>query len=224
MPTTARRSSARATAFREALSLDDVSPMLLEEVPRAFSDPAWTFEIKFDGYRVLAGADKAGVRLKSRNGADATGWFPEVATALRAVAAKRMIVDGEVCVLDELGRSDFDRLHARARRRTYDPSEPVVYCVFDTLAAGGRSVIAEPLLVRKKFLSALRDLPHILVVDHIPEQGEAFYRHALELKLEGLVAKRLDAPYQPGVRTRDWLKIKRPGAVPAKRFDRSGLR
>jgi len=224
VPITARRSSVRPAAGPTDVSLDDLSPMLLDEVPRAFSDPAWTFEIKFDGYRVLAAADRSGVRLKSRNGADATGWFPEVAQALQAVASRRLIVDGEVCVLDDLGRSDFDRLHARARRRAYDPSEPVVYCVFDTLAAGGKSVISQPLLARKKFLAALRDLPNILVVDHIPGEGEAFYRHAVELKLEGLVGKRLDAPYQPGIRSRDWVKIKRPGAVPAKRFDRSGTR
>ena len=222
MPTTARRTSVGPAATPLGLTLDDVSPMLLEEAPVAFSDPEWTYEIKFDGYRMLASADRAGVRLKSRNGADATGWFPEVASALAHVTSKRLIVDGEVCVLDSLGRSDFDRLHARARRRTADPDEPVVYCVFDVLAAGGKSLIDQPLLVRKKFLAALRDLPHVMVVDHIPCEGEALYRLALELHLEGLVAKRIAAPYRPGVRSSDWLKIKRPGAVPAKRFDRSG--
>jgi bifunctional non-homologous end joining protein LigD len=82
-------------------------------------------------------------------------------------------------------------------------------------------VIDQPLLVRKKFLSALRNLPHVMVVDHIPTEGEALFRLAVELKLEGLVAKRLAAPYRPGVRSWDWLKIQRPGAVPAERFDRS---
>lgn len=74
----------------------------------------------------VAAAARACVRLKSRNGADATTWFPEITAALATVASKRLIVDGEVCVLDELGRSDFDRLHAGARRRRFVEGEPVV--------------------------------------------------------------------------------------------------
>ena len=108
--------------------------MLLGEVPKPFSDPAWGFELKFDGYRILASADPAGVKLKSRNGADATRWFPEIVAALQAVAPRRLIVDGEMCVLDDIGRSDFDRLHARARKRGPDPSQPVVFCVFDGIS------------------------------------------------------------------------------------------
>jgi bifunctional non-homologous end joining protein LigD len=194
--------------------------MLFEEAPRPFSDPAWTFEIKFDGYRVLAASDETGVKMKSRNGADAAPWFPEVAESLRSVASRRIILDGEVCVLDELGRSDFNRLQARARRRRFLAAEPVVFCVFDVLAVGGASVMERPLHERKTNLSALRLLPHILVVDDIPEHGELFYRHAVALELEGLVAKRLASTYQPGIRSKDWLKIKRPGAIPAARFRR----
>lgn len=196
--------------------------MLLGEVPKPFSDPAWGFELKFDGYRILASADSAGIKLKSRNGADATRWFPEIVGSLKAVASRRLIVDGEMCVLDDIGRSDFDRLHARARKRGPDPSQPVVYCVFDVLAVKGKDVMGKPLLERKKLLDPLRGLPGVLVVDYIAGEGEALYQHVLSLKLEGLVAKRLDSPYRPGVRSLDWLKIKRPGAVPAKRFNRSG--
>ena len=204
-----------------APALSDLSPMLLSEIPRPFSDSAWGFEIKFDGYRILAAAGAEGVKLKSRNGADASRWFPEITSTLKAVASRRLIVDGEVCVLDDIGRSDFDRLHARARKRGPDSGEPVVFCVFDVLASQGKSVMDRPLIARKKLLAPLRGLPGVLVVDHIPEEGEALYQHVLALKLEGLVAKRLDSLYQPGVRSMDWLKIKRPGAVPAKRFNRS---
>ena len=76
--------------------------------------------------------------------------------------------------------------------------------------------------MRFVLLDPLRGLPGVLVVDYIAEEGEALYQQVLTLKLEGLVAKRLDSPYRPGVRSLDWLKIKRPGAVPAKRFNRSG--
>lgn len=205
-----------------APNLADLSPMLLGEATKPFSDPAWGFELKFDGYRILASADASGVQLKSRNGADATAWFPEIGDALKVLAARRLIVDGEMCVLDDIGRSDFDRLHARARKRRADPSQPVVFCAFDVLAAKGKSVMGRPLIERKKLLDPLRGLPGVLVVDYVAEEGEALYQHVLALKLEGLVAKRLDSPYRPGVRSLDWLKIKRPGAVPAKRFNRSG--
>lgn len=205
-----------------APSLSDLSPMLLGEVRRPFSDPAFGYEIKFDGYRVLASAGAEGVKLKSRNGADASRWFPEITSTLKAVAGRQLILDGEVCVLDDIGRSDFDRLHARARKRGPDAGEPVVYCVFDILVMRGKSVMDKPLIARKKLLAPLRGLPGVLVVDQVPGEGEALYQYVLALKLEGLVAKRLDSPYRPGVRSMDWLKIKRPGAVPAKRFDRSG--
>lgn len=206
-------------------SFADLSPMLLSEAARPFSDAAWGFELKFDGYRVLASMEATGaVKLKSRNGADATGWFPEIGASLKAVADRRFILDGEMCVLDDLGRSDFDRLHARARKRRADPSQPVVYCVFDVLAVKGESVMGRPLVERKKLLGPIRGLPGILVLDFIPEQGEALYEHVLALGLEGMVAKRLDSLYRPGERSPDWLKVKRPGAVPAKRFNRGGAR
>jgi bifunctional non-homologous end joining protein LigD len=81
-------------------------------------------------------------------------------------------------------------------------------------------VMDRPLYERRAYLEELfDDVPHVRVVDQVPEQGEAMYRAALELSLEGIVAKRLTSTYQPGVRSRDWLKIKRPGAVPAERFN-----
>lgn len=209
------------TVYRPPPALSGLSPMLLSNVARPFSDPGWGFEIKFDGYRLLAStSEDAGVRLQSRRGADATRWFPEIAASLASVSAQNMIVDGEVCILDEIGRSDFDRLHARARKRGPDPSEPVVFCVFDVLVSKGKSVMELPLVRRKQLLENLRGAERILVVDHLPVEGELLYKHVLALSLEGLVAKRLDSVYQPGIRTKDWLKIKRPGAVPAQRFSR----
>jgi bifunctional non-homologous end joining protein LigD len=82
-----------------------------------------------------------------------------------------------------------------------------------------RSVTHLPLLERKAFLyQLLIDVPHSLIVSEIPENGVGLFQAATELKLEGIVAQRLAAAYRPGVRTGDWLKIKRPGAVPAERF------
>ncbi len=93
--------------------------MLLSEHPMPFDLPGWMYEIKHDGYRVTAMFGSGAWRLRTRGGADATRWFPEVARSLAAVPGGPYITDGEVCVFDDLGRSDFDRLQARARRRRY---------------------------------------------------------------------------------------------------------
>ena len=96
------------------------------------------------------------VALKTRGGADATAWFPELAAALSNLPPGAHILDGEVTVLDEIGRSDFNRVHARAlRRRWYPGADPVVLCAFDLLAHKGQAIRALPIEERKR---RLRDL------------------------------------------------------------------
>jgi bifunctional non-homologous end joining protein LigD len=214
----------RKRPINAAPPLADISPMLLGERKAPFSDPDWLFSLKMDGYRLRAEADAGKVLLLTRGGADATRWFPEVVEGLRALPPGRHITDGEVCVLDSIGRSDFDLLHARAKQRGRKPgSAPVVYCVFDLLCYYGRNVMSEPLEVRQQLLEELwaGKPPSTLFLSSIPAKGEWLYQHALTLKLEGIVAKRLGTPYQAGERSGDWLKIRRPGAVPAQRFKRS---
>ncbi|WP_231909629.1 hypothetical protein [Cupriavidus nantongensis] len=125
-------------------------------------------------------------------------------------------------MLDDIGRSDFERLQSRARRRGwYRGAEPVVYCVFDILVGNGKDLRGQPLQRRKaalrKLLGSQRD--GLLYVDSI-EDGAWLYGHALALGLEGVVGKRTGSTYQAGERSSDWAKIKRPGAVPYKRFTR----
>jgi bifunctional non-homologous end joining protein LigD len=204
-----------------APGLLDIEPMLLGEVPRPFDEPRWTAELKYDGYRVLAGIEKAGVRLKSRNGADATKWYPE----LQSIGAlpSGTVLDGEVCVLDDIGRSDFMRLQARSRRRGRPPgSDPVVFCAFDVLVYRGRDLRANPLHDRKATLRGLLVEPpqSVLLVQDMPDKVEWLYHQAIALELEGIVAKRLDSVYLSGQRSNAWLKIKRPNAIPAQRFKR----
>lgn len=200
-----------------------LSPMLLADGRYPFSDPAWLFELKHDGYRVLASVDAGVARLRTRNGADCTGWFPEVASSLAEIGGGPHILDGEVCVLDDLGRSDFERLQDRARRRRYVlGGDEVVYCAFDLLVHAGKDVMAEPVERRKALLEKIvAGRPSLLYVGHVEGEGEWLYQQALALRLEGIVAKRKGSTYQPGARSRDWLKIKRPGAVPAERFRRA---
>ena len=94
--------------------------MLLAERPiPPFAEAGWIYEIKYDGYRLMAGVKDSVVQLVTRNGADATKWFPEVVAGLSGLRGGPHVLDGEVCVLDELDRSDFNRLQNRARRRRW---------------------------------------------------------------------------------------------------------
>ena len=134
--------------------------------------------------------------------------------------------DGEVCVLDEYGRSDFNRLQYRARPKCYYPQcEPVAYCMFDLLHAGGTSLVEVPLALRKSLLADLftpKPTHDLLVVDSLQGVGLELYALAVKYELEGLVANRCDSTYLSGERCELWRKLKRPGAVPAERFAHKG--
>ncbi len=201
-----------------ALTLADIQPMLAKRSQKLPRSGSWHFELKFDGYRMLAAT--APFALKTRGGADATAWFPELRMALADLPPGAHILDGEVAVLDDIGRSDFNRLHARALRRGwYRGADPVTLCAFDLLVHGGRDIRALPIEERKERLRALiSGVPAILFVDS-DQDGEWLYSVVLGLKLEGVVAKRAGSRYVTGV-SPDWLKIKRPGADAPGKFHR----
>jgi bifunctional non-homologous end joining protein LigD len=129
-------------------------------------------------------------------------------------------VDGEVCVFDEMGRSAIDRLRDRGIRGPYPGCPNVVYCIFDLLVHRGVDITQQPLLKRKAALAEIfktKLRPYVMYVDHY-ETGavQLFSDIVVPRKLEGLVAKRADSVYQPGTRSRDWVKVKR-SAIPAAR-------
>lgn len=197
------------------LQLEHLAPMLARparELPRSGS---WSFEFKYDGYRALCTRDQ----VRTRGGADATAWFPEVPAALAALPAGHHVLDGEVSVL-ERGVSNFTLLHERAmRRRWYAGAPPVVLCAFDLLVHADQDVRGLPIEERKARLAALvAGLPGILFVSGI-EDGRAAWAAVEALRLEGVVAKRAGSIYAAGP-SLDWLKIKRPGATQAGRFKR----
>lgn len=198
------------------VSLADVSPMLARRSVVLPRTGVWSFEPKFDGYRILATRDA----LKTRGGADATGWFPELVRALSGLPVGHHIIDGEVCVLDSIGRSDFNRLQARALRRCwYAGADPVVLCAFDLLVHAGIDIRAQPIEARKDRLRDLMaGLPGVLLVTGT-EDGAWLWSYVEALKLEGVVAKRAGSAYVAGL-SHDWLKVKRTGATPAGRFRR----
>lgn len=197
------------------MTLTIPAPMLATEGGRPFTSPEWLYEVKFDGYRCMARAGGGQpVELRTKSGADCTKWFPEVAALLAELPGGPHVIDGEACVLDDIGRSDFERLQARARRRRWVPgADPVTLCAFDVLFLNGRNVMPLPLVERKAMLQQLLTPlgRRILVVGDLPAEAELFDQAVLGARLEGFVAKRRESPYLPGVRSRDWLKIKREG-------------
>lgn len=201
-------------------------PMLLSEsAVSPLGKRGWIYEVKYDGWRLMAGAAAGKVHIRTRGGADYTHVFPELVDAIAALPGGPHILDGEGVILDEHGHSSFERFQDRAlpRRRPQSGADPVLFMVFDALMVDGRALIDEPVEVRKERLQqllsesggALRFVPHA-PWDH----GRSLYQQAKALNLEGLVAKRLGSVYKPGERTDDWQKVKVPGAVPPERFKR----
>lgn len=206
--------------------LDSIAPMLLDERPLDLAQPGWLYEIKIDGWRQLAEFGDGACLLKTKGGADATKWFPEISRSLATVPGGPHVVDGEIAVLDDLGRADFDRVQARGlRKRMYEGADLVTYCVFDLLVRGGISIMDQPLRKRKAALARLFKIPppRVLLVTHfLPEDNirRIFDEAVIPLKLEGLVGKRVDSVYESGVRSANWVKVKRKGAIPPGRFKR----
>ncbi len=197
-----------------AIAPKGFEPMLCHTADAPFSSPGWIYELKYDGYRLIAfgGAGKA--ELRYRSGQDATARFPEIAAAMRALPCPGVVLDGEVVVTDAEGKPVFNLLQQRAQLNRASEvmraaaALPATLFVFDLLGADGHDLRGLPLLERKAY--ARRLVPPVGPVryaDHIEEHGEAFLAAVLQKDLEGVVAKRADAPYR-GTRSRDWLKIK----------------
>jgi bifunctional non-homologous end joining protein LigD len=204
---------ARRGAPRRPVDPASVRPMLAESRDEPFSGAGWLFELKWDGWRALASRRGGEVRLSYRSGADGTAAWPEIAQALRALPCERFLLDGEIVVLDEEGRPAFQRLQRRAR---LDPAaaaraavaEPATLMAFDLLALGELDLRGLPLSDRKEALKRLlpREGP-VRYADHVEGEGEAFFAAVRARGLEGMVAKRADAPYRDG-RSPAWLKVR----------------
>jgi bifunctional non-homologous end joining protein LigD len=163
--------------------------------------PAWVHELKWDGFRVLARLEGGSVAMWSRNGLDATHRFPAVAAALpEALGGRDAVVDGEVCALDERGRPSFQLLQRGQGQ--------LAYFVFDVLELDGRAQLSRPLVERHAALRELVVEGGLVRVSETFEDGAALFAQATEERREGIMSKRTDSLYRPGVRTRDWVKVK----------------
>jgi bifunctional non-homologous end joining protein LigD len=199
------------TLGRSAVMPDFIPPMTASLSDRAFSDPAWLFEVKWDGYRVEAVVREGKVRLWTRNRGDAARYFPDLAAAPADwLAGSEAIVDGEVVALDEAGHPSFALLQARAGfQRERDIRVPIAYQVFDLLHLDGRSLLDEPLDARKARLrEVLAEHPTVRFAGHIDGDGESLFASVKATGLEGMMAKRRSSRYEPGRRSHAWLKVK----------------
>ena len=166
----------------------------------------WLFEIKYDGYRIVAYKDQKAVKLITRNGLDYTSKFPRLEKSIQKIAKDvPFVLDGEVVMFDTNGRSDFGLLQSAIRQG----KENVCYVAFDILALNGKDLRKTPLIKRKELLEKLLENieGNIIYSSHIAGKGKEFFNMAKKLNLEGVVAKKANSLYVCA-RSEDWLKIK----------------
>ncbi len=202
---------------RERLPLPaELIPMLASPgTPPVRDLAAWAVEMKWDGVRALALIEAGRLRLVSRTGKDVTATYPEVSALGHAVKHKQVLLDGEIVVLTG-GRADFEalqpRMHVTSPTQALRLAEqtPVTYLIFDVLQLDGRPLTALPYAERREILESI--IPNgggWLSPPTFPgEDLEAVRAASVANGLEGVVVKRLDSPYEPGTRSRNWLKIK----------------
>lgn len=195
------------------LRADDIELQLAEPRQQAFTQDGWIFELKLDGFRLLVERIGGVVRLVLRRGREATAAFPEITQVAAALPGPDFILDGELCIQDEHGKPIFQRL---LRRSTVTgardvaalaAAEPAVYFAFDLLMLDGKDLRGLPLAERKALLSGLVPKDgRVHLLDHVAKEGEALLALVKQQGLEGVMCKRLDAPYRGG-RGTAWLKV-----------------
>ncbi|HWW26917.1 MAG TPA: DNA ligase D [Caulobacter sp.] len=193
-----------ARPAKSAVLPDFVEPQLCKSLDRPPTGPGWAHEIKFDGYRVQLRVEDGRVTLRTRKGLDWTAKFAAIAEA--AADLPDSILDGEVVALDAAGQPDFAGLQAAL---SDGDSGDLIFFAFDLLAENGEDLRDLPLRERKARLEAMmgQDEPRLRFVDHFETAGDAVLLSACKLELEGIISKRLDAPYRSG-RSETWTKAK----------------
>jgi bifunctional non-homologous end joining protein LigD len=191
-----------------------VEAMHAEPHDEAFTRDGWIFELKLDGYRLIASKSKGEALLLTRNGNDYTEVFPEIARAVKALPVQECIIDGEVVVCDSKGLPSFPMLQRRGRLSSpIDVKRaavelPATFFAFDLLAFEDFDLRPLPLTERKQYLvDVVPKLGPLRALDHIEREGEAFLEQVTAMGLEGVIAKKSDSPYRKG-RSGHWLKIK----------------
>ncbi len=181
---------------------------LVDDVP---SGNDWLHEIKFDGYRALVAVAGEQVRIFTRSGLDWTDKFQPLAGAIAALDLPPALIDGEIVAFGPDGNPSFSALQSVLKRGhgAQRDDTPFHFFAFDLLSLEGQDIKALPQIERKERLEALLKsaTPPVQVADHVIGAGEALYRSMCEAGQEGIISKRIDAPYR-GDRTRNWVKVK----------------
>jgi bifunctional non-homologous end joining protein LigD len=206
-----------ADADREAMP-GRIVPMLARTGELPTEEEQWAYEIKWDGVRAIAYSTPGELRLESRNLNVITDKYPEIAGVGRALGSRSAVLDGEIVAFDRAGRPSFSalqqrmQLSSRAQARRQMKSTPVTYMIFDLLWLDGHSLMGLPYAERRERLSSLGlGGEHWQTPEHVVGHGRALLEASAEQRLEGVLAKRLDSRYEPGARSRSWVKIKTVG-------------
>jgi DNA ligase D-like protein (predicted ligase) len=182
-----------------------IPPMLLLRTQNLPEGPQWRYELKHDGYRAIAFKSAGKLFLRSRNDKDFAERYPEILEGLKKLPDET-VIDGEVVALDESGRPSFNALQNSA-----SSERELVYYVYDVMILAGKDVMADPFekrrtILEKKILPKLKE-----PVRYSRSLHEALTELVTAVKtsgLEGLVAKRVDSRYEPGVRSGAWQKMR----------------
>lgn len=181
----------------------DLAPMLATEGSVAnLKSSQWSFEGKWDGYRVLVDANHGKLNLRSRRGRDVTDEYPQFKALAADLADHHVILDGEAVALDDKGVPSFSEMQNRAR------STRVEYWAFDILHLDGRSLLRAKYSDRRRLLEALAEAGGIIVPAPLSGDGPEAMEHARKQRWEGVIAKKRDSTYQPGRRSSSWIKDK----------------
>lgn len=194
-------------AVRAALP-EKLSPQLATLVSALPSAGKWTYEIKFDGYRIMARVDKGKVRLITRGGQDWSSKMPQLVQEIKSLGLSSAWLDGEIVVLGESGTPDFNALQKAFDGRM--GSAPIQYFLFDLPFFQGYDLRDVELVARRQLLKALLDekgTEHVLYSADFEADATSVLQSACSMHLEGIIAKRADAPYASR-RTETWLKLK----------------
>lgn len=179
-------------------------PMLASLAKGPFDEPGWVYEVKWDGYRAVVGINKGAVSISSRNEKSFNEQFYPLYDVFKCWKLN-IVLDGEIVVIDEKGKSDFGKL----QNWRSEADGHLIFYAFDILWLEGYDLTGLPLTQRKEILQlVLPENESVRFSQDLKTTGTEAFRAASKLGLEGLIAKKEDSIYQPGVRTRAWMKVK----------------
>lgn len=183
-------------------------PMLLSSREEAFDSEDYIFEIKWDGYRCISFIDRSSIILQSRNGNLLNKNFPELSEIYKAITSKKVILDGEICYIDNEGKANFSKLQEHFKEKNPPYNSSIRLIVWDILSYDNKDIYYLPLLERKAILEEIvKGEKGIIIPGYIKKYGKSLYKEAEKNRLEGIVAKKIDSPYE-FKRSKYWYKIK----------------